>query len=384
MVDPESDLQELLTLAQEVSSASRRALLLTVTDLFGERPEVLTERERALMSDILSKLLREVETAVRRDLAAQLAERLETPQDLLLTLANEETELVRPALMKSEVLHDPELIEIVVHRTLQHQLAIAMRRMASAEAADGLLESNDTDVIKALLEDPNPEVSEATMDYLVEESRRVDSYQEPLVKRESLNPKLARQLNLWVAAALRSHILDRFDVDPVLLDDLLLAVVQHLAPDDALANAGGAKAGGAGRDQGPRPGPAEALAAQLDAQTKITPQRMIHILRDGEVSLFEAVLGRMTGLEPPRLQRVLYDSGGRSLAIVCRATGIEKPVFASLFLLSRKGRPSEKVGDPQEVAQVMALFDRIDPEAAKHVLRLWQREWAYQDAIDQI
>lgn len=379
MVDPDSDLQELLTLAQEVSSASRRALLSTVTDLFGERPEVLTERERALMSDILSKLLREVEIALRRDLAARFAERPDTPEELLLVLANEETELVRPALMKSEVLHDPELIEIVVHRTLQHQLAIAMRRMASAEAADGLLEGNNTDVIKALLEDPSPEVSKATMDYLVEESRRVDSYQEPLVKRESLNPRLARQLNLWVAAALRSHLLERFGLDPVLLDDLLLAVVRHLAPDDAEPEAGGEDS-----DPGPRCGPAEALAAQMDAQTEITPQRMIHILRDGEVSLFEAVLGRMTGLEPPRLQRVLYDSGGRSLAIVCRATGIEKPVFASLFLLSRKGRPSEKVSDPQEVAQVMALFDRIDPEAARHVMRLWQRDWAYQDAIDQI
>ena len=217
------------------------------------------------------------------------------------------------------------------------------------------------------------------MDYLVEESRRVDSYQEPLVKRESLEPRLARQLNLWVAAALRSHLLERFGMDPVLLDDLLLAVVRHLAPDDAEPEAGDEDS-----DRGPRRGPAEALAAQMDAQTEITPQRMIHILRDGEVSLFEAVLGRMTGLEPPRLQRVLYDSGGRSLAIVCRATGIEKPVFASLFLLSRKGRPSEKVSDPQEVAQVMALFDRIDPEAARHVLRLWQRDWAYQDAIDQI
>ncbi len=374
MVDPESDLQELLRLAQEISSAGRRALLATVSDLFGERPEVLTERERALMSDILGKLLREVETAVRRDLAAQLAERPDTPQELLLTLANEETELIRPALMRSAVLHDPELIEVVVHRTLQHQLAIAMRRMASAEAADGLIEGNNTDVIKALLEDQDPKVAEATMDYLVEESRRVDSYQEPLVKRESLSPDLNRQLSVWVAAALRSHLLERFDLDPVLLDDLLLAVLGHLAPEGAPEAA----------EPEPRGGAAAALAAQLDAQAEVTPQKMIHILRDGEVSLFEAVLGRMTGLEPPRLQRVLYDPGGRSLAIVCRATGIEKAVFASLFLLSRKGRPSEKVTDPQEVAQVMALFDRIDPNAAKQVLRLWQRDWAYQDAVDQI
>ncbi len=374
MVDPDSDLQELLKLAREISTASRRALLSTVTDLFGERPEVLTERERALMSDILSKLLREVEIAVRRDLAAQLAEKPDTPQDLLLILGKEDTDLVRSALMKAEVLHDPELIEIVVHRTLQHQLAIAMRRMASAEAADGLIESNNSDVIKTLLEDPNPKVSEATMDYLVEESRRVDSYQEPLVKRESLSPELARRLNLWVAAALRTCILERFDVDPVRLDDLLLKVVEHLGPEEPGQDPVRIRWRGA----------ADTLASRLDSETQATPQRLINILRDGEVSLFEAVLGRMTGLEPPRLQRVIYESGGRGLAIVCRATGIEKPVFASLFLLSRKGRPSEKVTDPQEVAQVMALFDRIDPEAAKQILRLWQRDWAYQDAIDQI
>ena len=370
MVDPESDLQELLELARDVSAASRRALLSTVTDLFGERPEVLTERERALMSDILSKLLREVEIAVRRDLAAQLAEGPDPPQELPPALASEETELVRPLLVRTTLLHDPELIEVVAHRTLQHQLAIAMRRMASAEAGDGLLEGSDTDVIKALLEDPNPKVAEATMDYLVEESRRVDSYQEPLVKRESLKPALARRLTLWVAAALRSHLLERADLDPILLDDLLLAVVGHLAPRDEAREPGRGAAG--------------ALAEKLGEEGQLTPQRMIHILRDGEVSLFEAVLGRMTGLEPPRLQRVLYDRGGRSLAIVCRATGIEKPSFASLFLLSRKGRPSEKVTDPQEVAQVMALFDRIDPEAARYVMRLWQRDWAYQDAIDQI
>ena len=374
MVDPDSDLQELLKLAQEISTASRRALLSTVTDLFGERPEVLTERERALMSDILSKLLREVEIAVRRDLAAQLAETPDMPQNLLLALGKEDTDLVCSTLMKAEVLHDPDLIEIVVHRTLQHQLAIAMRRLASAETADGLLESNNADVIKTLLEDPNPKVSEATMDYLVEESRRVDSYQEPLVKRESLSPELARRLNLWVAAALRTCILERFDVDPVRLDDLLLKVVEHLGPEEPGQDPVRIRWRGA----------ADTLASRLDSETQATPQRLINILRDGEVSLFEAVLGRMTGLEPPRLQRVIYESGGRGLAIVCRATGIEKPVFASLFLLSRKGRPSEKVSDPQEVAQVMALFDRIDPDAAKHVLQWWRRDWAYQDAIDQI
>lgn len=378
MVDPDTDLQELLKLAQEISTAGRRALHATVSDLFGEQEEVLTERERALMSDILGKLLHDVEMSLRRDLAERLSGKPDTPHDLTLILANPEIELARPILMESKVLHDPELIEVVQHRTLQHQLATAMRRLGSAEAADALVEAGSTDVIRTLLESKTARISEATMEFLVEESRRVDSYQEPLVRREDLSPALSRRLGLWVAAALRRYLLESLALEPAATEDALQAVVPIFearpVPEEDQVEAGQRRPGNA----------AQALAAALAEENQIAPQQLIGVLRDGEVSLFEAIFARMTGLEAPRLQRVIYETSGRGFAIACRAIGIEKPVFASLFLLSRKGRPSEKLTDPQEVAQVMALYDRIDPKAAGVVVRLWQRPWDYQDAIDQV
>ena len=203
MVDPGTDPQELLTLAREVSAASRRALLATITGFFGDDEEVLTERERALMRDILSKLLRETELALRRDLVETLRNRADAPQEILPALTDGDIEMVRPVLMASPVLRDPPLIETIRHRTLQHQLAIAMRRLVTAEVAESLVEPGNADVIKTLLESDNSEVAGATMEYLVEESRRVDSYQEPLVKREALPADLSRRLCLWVAAAVR-------------------------------------------------------------------------------------------------------------------------------------------------------------------------------------
>lgn len=372
MVDPGTDPQELLTLAREVSAASRRALLATITGFFGDDEEVLTERERALMRDILSKLLRETELALRRDLVETLRNRADAPQEILPALTDGDIEMVRPVLMTSPVLRDPPLIETIRHRTLQHQLAIAMRRLVTAEVAESLVEPGNADVIKALLESDNSDVAGATMEYLVEESRRVDSYQEPLVKREALPADLSRRLCLWVAAAVRRAVLERFEIDPTALDEALLAAVGRLSPQASDTGTRAARSAAA------------ALAARLIEEGEIAPQQMVHVLRDGEVSLFEALLGHMSGLEAPRLQRVVYESDGRSMAIACRAIGIEKPVFASLFLLCRKGRPSEKLGDSQEVAEVMALFDRIDPKSAASVLRLWQREWPYQDAIDQV
>ena len=374
MDDPVTDLQELLDLARNTSLASRRVLLCTISDLFGEKNEVLTERERALMCDILNKLVRDFETAVRRDLAERMAARRNTPHELLLILANDEIEVARPILKQSEVLRDKELIEIIQHRTLQHQLAIAMRRMVSAEVSDALVETSNADVIKALLENQSARISEATMEYLVEESRRVDSYQEPLVKRDDLDLHLAKRLCRWVSAALRSHILEHYDIDPTALDDQLQQTMRQIAPNDLPRDI---------RLQRPRTS-AQALAEHLAEDDQLTPKQMIHVLRDGEISLFEAMFGQLTGLEPPRLQRVIYDPAGKSMAIVCRAVGVDKPIFASLFLLSRKGRPSDRVTDPQEVAQVMDLFDRIDPKAAEKVLRQWQRDTEFQEAIDQI
>ena len=57
------------------------------------------------------------------------------------------------------MLQDSELIEIVHHRTLEHQLAIAMRRRVSAAVSDALVEEGSPDVIKTLLENPNAAIS---------------------------------------------------------------------------------------------------------------------------------------------------------------------------------------------------------------------------------
>src|SRR5690606_8795579 len=122
-----------------------------------------------------------------------------------------------------------DLVEIIRHRTIQHQLAIAMRQHVSETVSDALVETGNSDVIKALLDNGNARVSAATMEYLVEESRRVDSYQEPLVRRSDLSPSLARRMGRWVGAALRSYSLDNYEIDPTELDDVLEEVTDETA-----------------------------------------------------------------------------------------------------------------------------------------------------------
>lgn len=366
-------LRDLLELALDTSVEGRRALAESIGDLFFERATVLTDHERALMSDILRKLILDCEMAVRRDLSERMSQMDSPPHELLVTLANDEIEVARPILMQCTLLHDMELIGIVRHRTQQHQLAIAMRSSLSEPVSDALVETGDADVIKALLENQDAKISEATMAYLAAESRRVDSYQEPLIKRKDLGPDLAARLYLWVSAALRRYILDNFEVDPVALDEQLEQIPQAIASDPEQHHAD---------PRGEQP--ATLLAQRLVSEGQVTWEMLIQTLRQGEVALFEALFAALSGLGPARVRIVLYESGGEGLAIACRALDMPKPAFATIYLLARRGRPDTHTIGADELSRALTLFGTVKTDHAKTVLEGWRRGDQYQDAVETI
>jgi len=316
--------------------------------------------------------------AVRRDLSERLSSAPNPPHDLIVALANDEIEVAEPILKASTVLRDAELVGVIRHRTQQHQLAIAMRRSLSEYVSDALVETGNIDVVKVLLENSDAQISEATMEYLAEESRRVDTYQEPLLRRGDLGPELAARMYLWVSAALRSHILENFDIDPSQIDDHLESAADATLPGLE------SRQGGSRETKPGKPKPAEVLARRLTEQRKVTPDFLVQVLRQGEVPLFEALFGELSGLKAPRLQKVLYDSGGEGLAIACRAMAMPKPTFATIFLLSRRGHTGKQIVDPRELSRALLLFDKVVPAAAAEVMKGWSRDWKYQDAVERV
>src|SRR6266851_3317910 len=193
----EAESKILFELARDKTSQGRKVLLATVRDLFLVRGDALTDRERFLMNDILRNLIKEVEETVRRALADQLAQRQDAPRDVVLSLANDKIEVAYPILLQSQVLQDLELIEIIHHRTLEYQLAIAMRETVSETVSEALVATGGTDVIKALLENDGAQISQSTLEYLVEESQRVDTYHNPLLSRPELGSDLAQRMYWW-------------------------------------------------------------------------------------------------------------------------------------------------------------------------------------------
>lgn len=365
---PDSDdLELLLAMARDKSSSGRKALITAVSDLFFDKGEVLSDRERALMSDILRQIIHDVEMSVRRELANRLVKINNAPHDLVITLANDDIEVAHPILIGSDILHDTDLVEIIQHRTMQHQLAISMRKHLSESVTEALVETGNSDVIKTMLENPNARLSKTTMEYLVEQAKRMDTYQNPLLRRPDLDPELAKRMYWWVSAALRQHIVEHFDVDPAEIDATIETTVKDLMTSDAAPESSMSK-------------PIE-LAEHLDKEGKITADLMVKVLRQGEVPLFEAMFARRSGLRLRLLRRLLFEPGGEALAVACKGIDVPKSDFATIFMLTRKARSNSAVMNPRELTRVLALYDRVKPEAARAMIVRWQRDSDFLNAV---
>ena len=214
----------LLEMARDRSEAGRALLVNTVCDLFVDRDYNFSGRESALMTDILRRLIGEVEAEVRKNLAERLCKLKTVPRELIVELANDNISIAQSILQNSPVLGDPDLVEIIRHRAREHQLAIAARQEIGASVSDALVGTDDVGVIKTLLENRSAVISVLTLEYLVEQSERIDAFHQPLLHREELSDELASKMYGWVSAALREHIAGRFDIPDAELDAKMLDV----------------------------------------------------------------------------------------------------------------------------------------------------------------
>ena len=355
----------LLELARKRSSASRSELAATISDLFDGEGMVLTERERALMFEILHEVVRDAEMTVRKLVSSRLADRRDPPVQLIELLANDDIEVAFPILSESQVLKDSALIEIIRQRTLEHQMAVAIRQSVSEAVSDALVKQGTERVIRTLLQNYNARISDKTMEFLVEQSERVNSFQEPVLRRRELRPEMAKRMFLWVSAALRKYIVEHCGLSKAEIDDLMeKAALESLKVSDTDA--------GSNSDE---------LAHVLHTEGTVDPSLMIHALKDGEVRLFVDLMAKATGVRHELIMRFVLEPSGESLAVACRALDMDASQFKTIFTLCRKARPVRAETFDADLKGALGLFSNVTSNAAREVVERWTRDSGYLSAL---
>lgn len=366
--DNSEQLKSLIKLAHDKTEENRRVLLENISHLFLSSAGRLTERETALMSDILTKLVHDVEMSVRRELSERLAEIDAAPHDLIVMLANDDIEVASPVLTRSGVLRDNDLIEIIKHRTHEHMLAVAGRDAISEDVSDALIDEGDENVVEMLLRNTDAALSRHAMEFIVEQSKRVDRFQQPLLRRSDLAPELAHRMFWWVSAALRDHIMKSYTMDEAVVDDYIrdatetiLDRMEHEWPGDTAS---------------------QRLVKRMAETGELTIKFLVNAVRQGQIQVFTAGLAWLGHVDVATAQRIVFDPGGEALAVACKAVGLERADFASVFMLTRK--PGAGNQATQAINPVLALFDSVEEKNARRALAYWRQDTGYRQAVREL
>ena len=236
--------------------------------------------------------------AQRKTWGKNLSAEDHAPRDLSVALANDDIEIAEPLLSSGRSLTDEDLIAVIERRSSLRQRAIARRRDLTSAVADALVGTQKVEVISALLRNRRARISEPTMETLVDASRHVASYREPITGRPDLSPRLAWRAYDWLPGGLRRQIDQKFSVSK--RSRIAAATPAVAAQSHSVAEAGSH--------------PADEPPAELTAEVTITPQRLVESLRQGNAGQFESQLRALTGLGNERLQAILHDPAGDDLA----------------------------------------------------------------------
>ncbi len=350
-----SRLKQLIEVAREDSSDKRRDLLREITDVFMAAPDRYTSAEMQHFDVILSKVAETVEIALRQEIAEKLADVPNAPRGLVRQFAHDEIAVAEPILSRSAALSEEDLVRVIRQRGQEHMRAITRRREVPETVSSELVERGDAEVLVSLAGNRGARFTAETMQRLVEHSRSIPELQQPMTGRYDLPPQLLTQMYFFVSSALKREILKRSDLlDPGLIDEAMSANRQRIL-SSAVADA-----------------QSEISEARRYIQEKIRAnavnesllKELIEIRRSSE---FLFAFAHYVGIDPATAQRVMQDKSWESLAIACRAAGLERSTFAKIVFGLQRGEDEQT-----KALRILDLYLKVPQEAAERVMRFWR------------
>lgn len=355
-----NELPSLLSLARDHSEGARVRLAGKLADLFLSDNAELTPHEEAMVNEIIGLLVKTEDVSVRHELVQKFADIKKMPRTIAMNLACGAIDFARQVLKSSAVLSDDDLITVIETQSSDHACAVAARSEVTEAVADALVTTGSLQVMQIVCENLGAHLSPKAVNILSETARLVLSLQKPILERPELTPDVAARLYWWVAQDLRRHAIERFGFSAGLLD-LSLAKAIDIKLNEHIFER---------HEQAAMMRVADWLEERKALNAALLPK----LLRLSHFRLFNIVLARLANVDVFLIDKVVSEHGGRLLAATCRAIGIDKPSFVSIFLLSRAARPDDHVVHPRELSQALASFDKLVPEVAIGMIQSWKAD----------
>jgi uncharacterized protein (DUF2336 family) len=336
-----SDVQKLLA---DPSGENRASAAHKIARQFGEGG--LTDKERSIAEDIFSLMVKDVEMQVRAALSSNLKDVPGLSNDLAKTLASDlSDEVALPMLQYSNALTDADLVEIVRSQNASRTKAVAERPAVSRQVSDAIVTHGDEDSVVALVSNTGAEISETSLNKVVDKYGDVPRIQEPLVQRPTLPVGIAEKLVARVADHLKDYLVQHHELSDEMATDLIL---QSRERATLTLNRAGSS------------GSAEELVRQLKENRRLTPSIVLRALCVGDLDFFEQSLSVLSGVPINNARILIHDEGELGLRSLYQKAGMPVallPAYRTALDMVVKAEMEQSDEDPQH--RMRRLLERV-------------------------
>ena len=326
-------------------------------DLFLPPESRLSDRQRALWTNLLVGLLDSLEVELRqgmleatRELPSGGSEQRRIIGDFPHTAAGHLYD-------DGPTLRNPELIELIRRRSEEHRMSLKL-------GARGSGTGTPEDVAVRLIRSSDPEISRLTMAMLVAESRRLDRFREPMLHAADLPDAIAEDVVWWTAGAMGKRLVHEVED----IDFLLVAAARRLIDER--------------RDTSDDESAIMAVVTRLADNDELDDQFLIDALTTGRIGLFVAGLA-VRGAVATSLVWTLVQSTSAGFARLLKAIGIGREAAVRL-LVEVASLADEVVGRtaPDSIGAAISDYDRLEAGDARRILEYWRTDEGLRKAVE--
>lgn len=209
-------------LSTDQSQDVRLALAGRLMDLLPDLSKDKHSQLYAFAVQALGTLALDEVLKVRVALSSTLKDMAHAPPKVAAQLARDvERDVSEPILRFCAALSDEDLLEILrAHPASWAIEAIASRDELSENVSGAVIEADDRQGGKALIQNQSAIISEIVLHQIVDKARDYPEWQEPIAGRKSLPVSVAKELASFVDASVRELLTERDDFDPEAAEEI--------------------------------------------------------------------------------------------------------------------------------------------------------------------
>ena len=352
---------------ESLSESDVHALVSALPDgqqqVIGEQVAALLKRSGLSSADakialqMIDKMISDSVEAVRRGLAAHIAESPLLPRPMIDRLLADVNEVALPIVQLSPLLSDDELIG-QIERGEQFQQAIAERPEVSNPVAGALVDQGTEAAVGALIRNPGADVGEDQLDRAVDRFQNSVNVMGAVAERPGLPLAVAEKLvSLTVTESciqavsemMMQTLVRRHDLPPVLAEDLVVHGRERSLAD-------------AVRDSDDWSA-IEALVERMHSSGRLSTSLMLRVLASGDEQFFIAGMAQLSRQPRQKVIAAIEGAGVDPFRRLYERSGLEPMLFHAFRVARDEMREARKRhSDPGAEAFVDRVVNRISEE----------------------